>query len=130
MLLFLFLPILVVVPPSFNSDAFLMYPMGGFSMRWYAEIANSEVWQRAMINSLIVSLSTPAGDGARHAGGDRPGANRLSGQGAAHRGADLADGGAGGDCRRGVYIVFAPLGLTGSYTGLIIAHAVLSMPSW
>ena len=32
-LAFLFLPILVIVPLSFNADSFLMYPMSGFSLR-------------------------------------------------------------------------------------------------
>ena len=128
-LLFLFLPILVVVPLSFNSDTFLMYPMGGFSMRWYAEIANSEVWQRAMINSLIVSplstllamvLGTLAAIGLVRT--DFPGKALLTAVLISPMVVPVVIAGVA------MYIVFAPLGLTGSYTGLIIAHAVLGVP--
>ena len=34
-LLFLMLPVLVIIPLSFNSGAFLVYPLQGFSLRWY-----------------------------------------------------------------------------------------------
>ena len=54
-LAFLFLPILVIVPLSFNADSFLMYPMSGFSLRWYEEFATSPAWRQALMNSLIVS---------------------------------------------------------------------------
>ena len=53
-LVFLVVPILVIIPLSFNSDSFLMYPMAGFSMRWYEEFFHSATWQLALKNSLIV----------------------------------------------------------------------------
>ncbi|MCM2330345.1 MAG: ABC transporter permease, partial [Pseudomonas sagittaria] len=36
-LLFLILPVLVIIPLSFNSGTFLVYPLQGFSLRWYEE---------------------------------------------------------------------------------------------
>ena len=33
-LLFLIIPVLVIMPLSFNADSFLLYPMSGFSLRW------------------------------------------------------------------------------------------------
>ena len=128
-LLFLFLPILVVVPLSFNSDTFLMYPMGGFSTRWYAEIMNSAVWQKAMLNSLIVSplstllamiLGTLAAIGLVRT--DFPGKALLTAVLISPMVVPVVIAGVA------MYIVFAPLGLTGSYTCLIIAHAVLGVP--
>ena len=34
-LLFLILPVLVIIPLSFNSASFLVYPLQGFSLHWY-----------------------------------------------------------------------------------------------
>ena len=36
-LLFLVLPVLVIVPLSFNSGSFLVYPLQGFSLHWYQD---------------------------------------------------------------------------------------------
>jgi len=54
-LVFLMLPILVIAPLSFNSDSFLLYPMSGFSLRWYDEFLSSPAWRQALMNSCIVS---------------------------------------------------------------------------
>ena len=54
-LLFLVLPVLVIVPLSFNSGTFLVYPLQGFSLRWYADFFNSAEWMRALTNSIIVA---------------------------------------------------------------------------
>lgn len=39
-LLFLIIPIIVVVPLSFNSQPYFTYPMEGFSWRWYYDFFN------------------------------------------------------------------------------------------
>ena len=54
-LLFLILPVLVIVPLSFNSGTFLVYPLQGFSLRWYADFFNSAEWMRSLTNSMIVA---------------------------------------------------------------------------
>ncbi len=54
-LLFLVLPILVIVPLSFNSGTFLIYPMQGFSLRWYEDFFGSAGWMRALKNSMIIA---------------------------------------------------------------------------
>ena len=54
-LLFLIVPVLVIVPLSFNSGSFLVYPLQGFSLRWYADFFGSSEWMRALSNSLIVA---------------------------------------------------------------------------
>ena len=56
-LIFLMLPVLVIIPLSFNSGAFLVYPLQGFSLRWYETFFSSPEWMRALKNSLIVSPS-------------------------------------------------------------------------
>ncbi len=54
-LLFLVLPVLVIVPLSFNSGSFLVYPLQGFSLQWYQDFFNSAEWMRALKNSMIVA---------------------------------------------------------------------------
>lgn len=128
-LLFLVAPILVIIPLSFNADTFLMYPMSGFSLRWYEEVINNPAWQRALTNSLIVSplatlLAVALGTAAAI------GLVRASFRGKALLLAVLISPMVVPVVIVAVamYIAFAPLGLTGSYTGLVIAHAVLGVP--
>jgi putative spermidine/putrescine transport system permease protein len=54
-LLFLILPVLVIIPLSFNSGSFLVYPLQGFSLRWYEDFFTSAEWMRSMKNSLIIA---------------------------------------------------------------------------
>ncbi len=128
-LLFLVLPILVIVPLSFNSDSFLMYPMSGFSLRWYEDFFTSGPWQQSLLNSLIVSplatllamiLGTLAAIGLVRT--DFPGKALLTAVLISPMVVPVVIVGVA------MYIFFAPLGLTGSYVGLIIAHAVLGVP--
>ena len=128
-LAFLFLPILVIVPLSFNADSFLMYPMSGFSLRWYEEFATSPAWRQALMNSLIVSplatllamvLGTLASIGLVRA--EFPGKALLTAVLISPMVVPVVVIGVA------MYIFFAPLGLTGSYTGLVLAHAILGVP--
>jgi putative spermidine/putrescine transport system permease protein len=128
-LLFLIVPILVIVPLSFNSDSFLMYPMSGLSLRWYEEIFASPAWRQALMNSIIVSplatalamvLGTLAAIGLVRT--DFPGKALLTAVLISPMVVPVVIIGVA------MYIFFAPLGLTGSYTGLVIAHAVLGVP--
>ncbi|KJC23658.1 ABC transporter permease [Pseudomonas aeruginosa] len=130
-LLFLVLPVLVIVPLSFNSGTFLVYPLQGFSLRWYADFFQSAEWMRSLTNSMIVA----------------PAATLL----AMVFGTLAAIGLTRGEFRGkalvmslmispmvvpvviiGVasYLFFAPLGLGNSYLSLIVvhAHAVLGVP--
>src|SRR3989338_10993560 len=59
-LLFLILPVLVIIPLSFNSGSFLMYPLQDFSLRWYQDLFASAEWMRALRNSLIVAPAATA----------------------------------------------------------------------
>ncbi|MER8766156.1 MULTISPECIES: ABC transporter permease [unclassified Mesorhizobium] len=57
-ILFLLVPIVVPVPLSFNSGAFFIFPLEGFSTRWYAVVLGTQRWQSAIGNSLIVAFGT------------------------------------------------------------------------
>jgi putative spermidine/putrescine transport system permease protein len=128
-LLFLTIPLLVVIPLSFNSDSFLMYPMSGFSTKWYEECFQSAVWQQALLNSLIVSplatiiamiLGTMASIGL----------TRIEFLGKTFLLSVLLSPMIVPVVIVGVatYLFFAPLGLTGSYVGLVLVHAALGVP--
>lgn len=128
-LVFLVVPILVIVPLSFNSDSILMYPLSGFSLRWYEEIFMSPTWTHALKNSLIVSplatllamaLGTPAAIGLTRI--DFPGKALLTAVLISPMVVPVVIVGVA------TYLVFAPVGLTGSYLGLVMVHAALGVP--
>ncbi len=128
-LVFLVVPILAIMPLSFNANSFLMYPMAGFSLRWYHEFLSSATWQLALKNSLIVSpaatllavvLGTLASIGLTRA--QFPGKALLTSILISPMVVPVVIAGVA------VYLFFAPFGLTGSYIGLILAHAALGVP--
>jgi putative spermidine/putrescine transport system permease protein len=128
-LLFLILPILVIIPLSFSDSSFLMYPIPGFSLRWYQNLLQSEEWMQAAKNSFIVApaatlIATILGTMAA------VGLNKADFRGKAVLMAILISPmivpvvvvGVG------VYLFFAQLGLADSYLGLVLAHAALGAP--
>ncbi|TCM48340.1 putative spermidine/putrescine transport system permease protein [Rhizobium sp. PP-F2F-G48] len=134
--LFLILPILVVIPLSFNPEPYfsftrsmLLLQPDGWSLRWYREVAESAQWRLALKNSVTIAiivtpvataLGTAAALGLRHLGGS---ARTLV---AAVLGAPLIIPVI--IVATGTYLFFAPLGLTQSMTGIVIVHVVLAAP--
>src|SRR5262252_3801452 len=55
-LVFLMAPILVIVPLSFSAGSFLYFPLPGLSLRWYTDFFTSDLWLRALRNSLVVGV--------------------------------------------------------------------------
>ena len=55
-LLFLIMPILVIIPLSFNAEPYFTYPIPGFSLRWYDDFLSNPVWLLAIKNSIIVGI--------------------------------------------------------------------------
>lgn len=53
---FLFAPILVVVPISFTESAVFKFPPVGFSLRWYERIANVDALFSALLLSAQIAL--------------------------------------------------------------------------
>lgn len=129
-LFFLMLPVLVIVPLSFNSGSFLTYPLDGFSLRWYEEIFNPQgPWLVALKNSMVVApfatllamiLGTLAAVGLNRA--DFPGKGLLLALLISPMVVPLVI------VAVGMYFFFAQTGLLNSYTGLILAHAALGVP--
>ena len=63
-LLFLFLPIVVVVLFSFNESPRLSFPISGLSVRWYEEAFADPFFGTALRNSAIAALATAGLAGA------------------------------------------------------------------
>jgi len=135
-LFFLIMPILVIVPLSFNATDFFTFTPemlsldpAGFSTRHYRAFFNSPEWQDALWNSvriapvatlIAVVLGTLAAIG-------------LSQSHVPFRGAIMAIlispmivpliiSAAG------MYFFYSRLGLQGTYWGVVLAHAVLGIP--
>lgn len=129
-LVFLMLPVLVIIPLSFNAGSFLTFPPDGFSLRWYQEIFNpSGPWLAALKNSLIVApfatllamiLGTLAAVGLNRA--DFPGKGLLLALLISPMVVPLVI------VAVGMYFFFARTGLLNSHLGLILAHAALGVP--
>ncbi|MCV6574733.1 MAG: ABC transporter permease [Cohaesibacter sp.] len=128
-ILFLMAPIITIVPLSFTSDSLLSYPIPDWSLRWYEVLFGSDMWMRALWNSLYIAffatilamiLGTVASVG-------------LTSPNFPFKGAVM-----------GLlltpmivpiiitavasYFFYAKLGLTNSYLGMILAHALLGTP--
>ena len=128
-LAFMMVPILAIVPLSFNDGQFLVYPLRGVSLRWYDTFFTDGRWLAALRNSMVIGfaatlVATPLGVLAAFglALADFPGrriANAIILTPIIVPIVIYAVG---------LYFVFSPLRLTATFTGLILAHAVLGAP--
>ncbi|TDR81369.1 ABC transporter permease [Paludibacterium purpuratum] len=128
-LLFLLLPVLVIIPLSFNDGTFLVYPLTGFSLRWYQELFSAPEWIRSLKNSLIVApaattiamvLGTLASIGLTRA--DFRGKSLIMFVLISPMVVPVVIIGVAS------YLFFAPLGMDNSYLTLILEHAALGVP--
>ena len=56
--MFLLLPIFIIIPISFSSARYLMFPPPGFSLQWYENYFFSRSWMDATLVSLQVASIT------------------------------------------------------------------------
>lgn len=128
-LVYLLAPILVIMPLSFSESSFLVYPIHGWSLKWYENLFSSEEWARAAKNSFIVApaatliatvLGTTAAVGLART--SFPFKGLLMSLLIAPMVVPIVVVGVS------TYLFFAPLGLADSYVGLIVVHAALGAP--
>jgi len=135
-LLFLMLPILVIVPLSFNVEPFFSFTEGmltfqpeAYSLRWYREIFNDPKWMLAVRNSFFIgicatliatALGTCAAVGL--ARDDMPLRRLITALLLSPMIVPLIITAAG------MFFFYSDLGLAGSYLGVILAHAALGTP--
>lgn len=53
---FLYIPIILLGIFSFNDSLMLVFPLKGFTLKWYVALTQSEELLKALLNSLIVGL--------------------------------------------------------------------------
>ncbi len=56
-MIYLMLPIAIIMLFSFNATSAAMFPMAGFTTRWYKQVLNNEVFLSALRNSIYVGLA-------------------------------------------------------------------------
>jgi putative spermidine/putrescine transport system permease protein len=126
---YLVLPSVVVIPLSFNSEPFLVFPIKAFSLRWYGEFFESVKWLPAIYHSGLIAcgatlVATILGTLAA-LGLDRlPWGPRQLARAVFLLPIIVPVVVTGSS----IYLLFAPLGLTSTFAGVIIGHAVLAAP--
>ncbi|WP_419900566.1 ABC transporter permease [Roseomonas sp. USHLN139] len=128
-ILFLMAPVLAVLPLSFSAGSFLFYPLPGLSLRWYADFWSSDFWLPALWNSLRIgaaaallagSLGTLAAFGLWRA--PFPGKTLIMAILLAPMVVPAII------VAVALLLAFGPLGLTNSFTGLVLGHSALGAP--
>ena len=135
-LFFLFAPLIVIVPLSFNAEPYFTITPGmaaldpsAYSTRWYADILENPQWLEAMRNSLIIGafatllatvLGTLAALGLSRA--DLPWRNAIMGVVLSPLIVPVVIAAAG------MYFFFSWIGLAQTTPGLVLAHAALGAP--
>ena len=126
---FLIVPILVIIPLSFNAEPYFTYPMPGFSLRWYEEFFTSPQWLLGLQNSIVVGvfatlvatvLGTLAALGLNRA--EYPGKPAILAVLISPIIVPIVITAAG------MFYFYAHIGLTGTLAGLIFAHATIGVP--
>lgn len=126
---FLIVPILVIIPLSFNAEPYFTYPMPGFSLRWYEEFFTSPQWLLGLKNSVIVGffatlvatvLGTLAALGLNRA--EYPGKPAILAVLISPIIVPIVITAAG------MFYFYARIGLTGTLAGLVFAHATIGVP--
>jgi putative spermidine/putrescine transport system permease protein len=127
--IFLMAPILAIVPLGFSDGEFLVYPIRGWSTKWFEAFFASEKWSVAIRNSFAIGavsalvatvLGTMAAVGLART--DFPGKKLITGLVLSPLVVPIVI------YAVGLYFFLAPLGLTQSYLGLVLAHAALGSP--
>lgn len=134
--LFLIMPILVIIPLSFNAEPYFTFTPGmlrldpdAFGLRWYEDIINNEQWIHSIKNSFIIGisatiLSTTLGTLAA-LGLSRsylPYRNALMGLLISPMIVPLIISAAG------MFFFYSDIGLAQTYPGIILAHTALGTP--
>jgi ABC-type spermidine/putrescine transport system permease subunit II len=126
---YLVLPTFVIVPLSFSSSSYMSFPPPGWSTRWYVRLWEPPLSSSAFMNSVFIGLCSAAlavlfGTALALAlvRGRIWGSRALSALAIAPfllPQIILAIG---------LYSMLAKFGLAGSYLGVILGHAVVTMP--
>ena len=133
---FLIFPILVMFPLSFNAEPYftftpemLSFDPAGYSMKWYEAFFTSGTWQAAFRNSFVIAiistlistfLGTLAALGLSRP--EFPYKTAIMGILISPMVVPLIISAAG------MFFFYSRIGLQGTFTGVILAHAALATP--
>lgn len=128
-LAFLFLPLLIVIPVSLSDQSYLSLPRSGLSLQHYARVAGSAVWmqsiaQTALVATTVAVLSTIAGAMAAIACWSSSSRWTAALQMLALTPLIVPPVVSG----LGFYQLWAKLDLLDSYTGVILAFTIKTLP--
>ena len=128
-LLFMVVPILVILPLSFTSGVELVYPVPGYSLRWYDDFFSRPEWLSSIRVSFLVgtgaaALATVLGTAAALGLPALP--QRLRALVSALLILPMAIPTV--ICAVAFFFFYARLNLAGTYPGLVLAHATLGLP--
>lgn len=135
-LLFLIIPVLIIIPLSFNAEPYFSFTEGmltldpeAFSLRWYQDMVSNPQWVNALKNSVIIAtastfiatiLGTVAALGlSRH---NMPLRNLVMAVLISPMIVPVIIAAAG------MYFFYTELNLAQTFWGVILAHAVLGTP--
>jgi putative spermidine/putrescine transport system permease protein len=135
-LLFLVLPILIIIPLSFNVEPYFSFTPGmlsldpdAYSLRWYQDIIDNEQWLHSIKNSIIIGiaatilatgLGTVAALGLSRA--TMPFKTVIMSLLISPMIVPLIISAAG------MYFFYSKIGLAQTYLGIVLAHAALGTP--
>ena len=129
LLSFLIIPIFIIVPISFGSERFLQFPPRSLTLDWYWEFFSDRDWRAATLFSLEVAVLTMV---SAVLIGTLAAVAMVRGFTTGQRAVtvltltpiivpNIVLGVA-------LYLSFAPIGLTGTLSGFVIAHTALAVP--
>jgi len=128
-LVYMCLPILIVVPMSFSTSNSLKFPPPGLSLRWYDSFFGDERWLEAGFNSLMLAtlsstIALTLGTLAAYAlvRGRFPGRSAIE----SNLMAPLIIPSV--ITAVALFILFARMGIRGTFSALVLAHTVLVIP--
>ncbi len=126
---FMLVPILAIVPLSFNGASYLSYPLRGLSWQWYEAVFAPTPWMPALWNSITIGLATTVlatavGTSAAYglAYAAFPGKRLVAALLISPMVVPIVI------TALAVYLAFAQFGLVQSFAGLVLAHTVLAVP--
>jgi len=126
---FLLIPTLLVIPMSLSGSELLEFPPSTWSLRWWHEFWQSNVWMSATRISLLLALSTsfcamPIALLAAYAARSVSGRRSLAISGIVLLPVAVPPVLIG----IGLFFAFAKLRLNGTFFGLLVGHTLMAVP--
>ena len=127
--LFILSPLLIVILNAFNGAAYNVFPPEGFSLRWFGVVLNYPTFRPAFVNSVIVGLgamviSVTTGTLAARAFVKYTFRGNTVLRSLLFAPAVIPNIAIGA----GIFLYYIRIGLYGGRLGLVLAHALLSIP--